>query len=33
MYEIQNFPHPLFGMRDFDIKTEVKADFQYYDGQ
>ena len=21
---MQNFPHTLFGMRDFDIKTEVK---------
>ena len=30
---MQNFPHVLFGMRDFDIKTEVKADFWHYDGQ
>ena len=25
------YPHALFGMRDFDIKTEVKADFHHYD--
>ena len=28
IYEMQNFPHALFGMRDFDIKTEMKADLR-----
>ena len=29
MYEMQNCPHTLFGM-NFDIKTEVKGDFQHF---
>ena len=29
---MRNFPHALFGTRDVDIKTEVKADFRQYDG-
>ena len=30
---MRSFPHALFGMRDFDIKIEVKADFRHDDGQ